>query len=347
MKKLILSFFALAAFTGQAQLQLVPSPPAPVNPVKNFAPATNINYAIPVLEDTLNYFYNKHVFKNPWTGGSASPNFLFSSLRTPYPGTAQITHCGGIFLNSAPISITGAEAIVIKESSAPSATVPVRLYICNVNASNIVQFPPIDSLTTGVSNTASGETVGGNFTNPISLTGKFAILVKIASSNPADSIRPFINNASTATSTVPAYQKYGEALGVMRFNGQFYANTGVFGAGTDYEFIVAPRVVAAYTAGAVPITPTACTNSQGSFSNTTNNTTSIVEHRQFNFNKFVSYWGLRTPANLLTNSLVIPANPDSIYTWNFTGSSSPVLYTKNSSAIFNTSGNQSETQTVA
>ena len=125
---------------------------------------------------------------------------------------------------------------------------PVKLYLCNLNALNLPIFPPLDSITTNVPNTPNGGIwVGGNFTTPIVMNGKFAVLFKNASTNPLDTIRLFINNASTPTSTVPIAQRYGEGLGLMRITGNFQITTNTFGTGTDYEYIVAPRVSFAYT----------------------------------------------------------------------------------------------------
>ncbi len=338
--------FTIALFVSlltQAQnLQL--AAPANVNPVRNFPPSTNQNIAASI-SDTLHYFYNKHFFRNNWTGNqSTSPNLLFYTIPNPYPSqTFTISHCGSIFYNTANVSITGVEGIVIKQASAPTASVPVKFYVCNVNSSNFPIFPPLDSVVTTISNSTSGDWIGANFTNPVTVTGKFAVLFRVASSSPLDTVRLFMNNASAATSTVPSNQRYGENMGVMRINGNFQLTATAFGGSApDYEFIVAPRVAINYTAGATANSATLCTNSFGTFSNTTN-FQAILDNRQFNFNKFYSYW---SPWSTSTNSLITNRQIDSIYRWNFTGSTTSTLYAKQGNALFNTTGVQTASLAV-
>ena len=283
--------------------------------------------AITGATDTLEYFFNKHYFRNP-TAANANLNFL--SLNQPYNGTISITHCGGLFLNSSTIPFHGLEGIVIKNATAPTPSVPVRLYLCALNGANMPILPALDSVQTSVSSTTIGVWVGGNFTNPITITGNFAVLYRNVSTNPNDTIRLFLNNACTPSSTFTPARKYGEGFGRMRYMGNFISNTNTFGTGTDLEFIVAPRVSFSYTAGISATSNTACTNSNAVFMNTSN-PTALLQNRQFNFNKFAAYW---TPFNNL-----IPIT-DSIYRWTFTGSNTGTLYTSNALASFNTPGIQ-------
>jgi hypothetical protein len=338
-------FLAVLFFTVLANAQnLQLAAPASVNPVRNFAPSPNQNIAASI-SDTLHYFYNKHFFRNNWTGNqSTSPNLLFYTIPNPYPSPSfTISHCGSIFYNTASVTITGVEGIVIRQSTAPTASVPVKFYVCNVNSSNFPIFPPLDSVVTTISNANSGDWIGANFANPVTVTSKFAVLFRIASSSPLDTIRLFMNNASAATSTVPSNQRYGENMGVMRINGNFQLTATAFGGSApDYEFIVAPRVAINYTAGATANSPTLCTNSFGTFSNTTN-FQAILDNRQFNFNKFYSYW---SPWATSTNSLISNRQIDSIYRWTFTGSSTSTLYAKQGNALFNTSGLQTASLAV-
>ena len=343
MKTKLLSFALFFSLLIQAQnLQL--AAPASVNPVRNFPPSPNQNIAASI-SDTLHYFYNKHFFRNNWTGNqTTSPNLLFYTIPNPYPSQSfTISHCGSIFYNTASVTITGVEGIVIRQATAPTASVPVKFYVCNVNSSNFPIFPPLDSVVTTISNANSGDWIGANFTNPVTVTSKFAVLFRIASSSPLDTIRLFMNNASAATSTVPSNQRYGENMGVMRINGNFQLTATAFGGSApDYEFIVAPRVAINYTAGAIANSPTLCTNSFGSFSNTTNYQ-AILDNRQFNFNKFYSYW---SPWATSTNSLITNRQIDSIYRWTFTGASTSTLYAKQGNALFNTSGVQTASLAV-
>lgn len=297
------------------------------------------------INDTLHYFYNKHYYRNIANGSPTSPNTQFYTLFVPYTGAGIITHCGAVFLNSSSISIKGLEGIVFKNTNAVSQNVPVKLYLCNVNLSNLPIFPPLDSVLTSVPNTPNGGIwVGANFANPITVTGKFAVLFKNASTNPLDTIRLFINNASTPSSTVPIAQRYGEGLGLLRYNGNFQLTTNTFGTGSDYEFIVAPRISFSYTAGAASLSASICTNSNGSFTNTTGNVwipSNVLENRQFNFNKFAAYWGMA-----LTNTILPNTQPDSIYNWTFSGSNTGSLTTKNATAYFNANGIQTASLVV-
>ena len=344
---LVLCLFISICINAQENILKINT--AQVNPVRSseyLGTTKNLNNKIATasINDTLHYFYNKHYYRNIANGTPTSPNTQFYTLSAPYPGALSISHCGSIFLNSSSLTVNGLEGIVYKNTSAPSQNVPVKLYLCNLNALNLPIFPPLDSITTNVPNTPNGGIwVGGNFTTPIVMNGKFAVLFKNASTNPLDTIRLFINNASTPTSTVPIAQRYGEGLGLMRITGNFQITTNTFGTGTDYEYIVAPRVSFAYTSSVTVLTPSICINSNGSFSNTTSNVTipmNILENRQFNFNKFANVWGA------LSNSILPQTQPDSIYNWTFSGSNTGSLTTKNATAFFNIQGIQQASLTV-
>lgn len=164
-----------------AQLQLHTNA---VRPNKIFDMASTASQdAVTGASDTLEYFFNKHYFRNP-TAANANLNFL--SLNQPYNGTISITHCGGIFLNTNTITVHGLEGIVIKNATAPTPSVPVRLYLCALNGANMPILPALDSVQTSVSSTTIGVWVGGNFTNPITVTGNFAVLYRNVSTNPND-----------------------------------------------------------------------------------------------------------------------------------------------------------------
>ncbi|HQQ93127.1 MAG TPA: T9SS type A sorting domain-containing protein [Bacteroidia bacterium] len=313
--------------------------PATYNPQNNFVSAqpSNPNAALNNVGDTLRYFLLKHYYRNP-SSGSPTPNTQYYTLSNPYPGnTYTINYCGSVFLNTSSITVTGLEGIVTRRSNAVSANVPIKLYICNVNGANLPIFPPLDSISTTASAATNGSWIGGNFNTPLAISGKFAVLYKNTSTVAGDTLGMFINNACTPTSTCPAYQKFGESLGVFRINGNFQTTTNAFGTGTDYEFIVAPRVLFNYSGGVSVLTQSICTNSTGSFNNTTV-PMNLVEHRQFNFNKFASVWGA------LSNTLL--PTTDSIYNWTFSGSSTPPLTTKNAVAVFTLAGIQTASLTV-
>jgi hypothetical protein len=338
MKKLFIFCLASAAISAGAQLQVQVTPQgAP----RSFAAETSPADMPVSVNDTLHYFYNKHFFRNTYNGTQTSPNGQFYGLYAPYTNSAQvITHCGGIFLNTTPVQVVGLEGAVFRHATAQSQSVTIRLYLCNLTGGLQPILPPLDSITTAVGPTPNGFVfVGGTFTAPITVTGNFAVLFRNASTNPLDTVRLIMNNAATSSATVPVQQRYGEGMGRLRLNGNFLTNA--FGATTDYEFIVAPRVSFSFTAGAVAITQTVCTNGTGSFSNTSG--PSVLENRQFNFNQFYKRW---SPWSLTTNSLISLVNPDSVYVWNFTGSPSTNSFAKHPSVTFNTAGVQNASLTA-
>jgi len=281
--------------------------------------------------DTLRYFLNKHYYRNSLSG-TPTPNTQYFTLSQPYPNNALvISHCGGVFMNTSSITVTGLEGIVTRRANAVSQTIPLKLYLCNVNALNMPILPPLDSVTAVSSSTNNGAWIGGNFTTPVNVTGNFAVLFRNATTTAGDTLGLFINNACTPTSTCPTARKYGEGLGVMRINGNFQTNTNTFGTGTDYEFIVAPRVQFNYSSGITVLSPTVCLNGFGFLNNATS-PMNLVENRQFNFNKFAAVWGA------LSNTL-LPIT-DSIYNWTFTGSPSGPVTTKDATPLFNANGVQ-------
>jgi hypothetical protein len=286
-----------------------------------------------VFSDSLYYFFMKHYYRNSTV---ANANTQFYTLKSPYQTTLAISHCGAVFLNSSPIQINGLRGLVLKHPGSPSLSVPFKLYLCNVNGSNLPVFPPLDSVLSSVSTQTAGVWRGGSFNAPVNVSGNFAVLFKCSSTISADTIRLFLNNASTFTSTVPSAQKFGEGLGVIRFGANFQSNTNTFGSGTDYEFVVAPHVT--YTMSSVPIclTPTICNLTQGTFSNMST-PMPLIESRFFNLNKFKPFWA---PTNTL-----MPVT-DSIYNWTFTGSTTPPTTAKNPGAIFNILGIQNANLTV-
>lgn len=294
------------------------------------------------VNDTLHYFFSKHYYRNLTTPASAPPNLSFLTIKSPYTNPLlEIDHCGALFLNSSNILVHGLEGLVIKNAGSVSPSVTVKLYLCNVNGvTNLPILPPLDSVVTSVSNSTAGVWAGGTFTAPVSVSGKFAVLFNIDQNAPAgDTVRLFLNNAFTNTATVPTNQKFGEGLGIIRFNGNFQATTGAFGgtAGNDYEFIVAPYVSYQISAGAAANSATICNLSNGSFTNTSS-PIGIIENRQFNFNKFKPYWA---PTNTL-----MPTTTDSIYNWAFSGTSTGTSTAKNPTAYFNVLGNQTAALTV-
>jgi len=304
-----------------ASFPAVSSLVAPEENSPSLKPASAVN-------DTLEYFFLKHFFRNSTT---ANANLNFPTVSSPYPTTLAVSHCGAVFLNSSPISVTGLTGLVNRRVTSINPAVTFKLYLCNMNmVTNMPLFPPLDSVVASVTSTA-GVWSGGTFTAPVTVNGNFAVLFKSAA--PAgDTIGMFLTNANTPTSTVAQAQRFGEGLGRLRFNGVFQSLTNTFGTGTDYEFVVAPYVSYNYTSAVTVVTPTICNLTQGSFLNAST-PMNLIESRFFNFNKFKPYW---TPFNNL-----MPTLTDSIYNWTFTGSSTPPSTSKNATAVFNTLGNQS------
>ncbi len=334
----IIAFLFLFSGSMMAQFPILNVETASYNPQNTFPTIqSNQPNAMSInTGDTLRYFLNKHFYRNS-NAGNPTPNTQYFTLSNPYTTTLNISHAGGVFLNASPVVVTGLEGIVTVRPNSVNSTVPVKLYLCNVNAANLPVFPPLDSVTAVASATTNGAWLGGNFTTPVNVNGKFAVLFRCASTSGGDTLGLFINNACTPTSTCPAARRFGESLGVMRIGGTFQANTNLFGTGTDYEFIVAPRVQFVYSSGVNAVSPTVCLNGSGQFINATT-PVDLVENRQFNFNKFASVWGP------LSNTL-LPIT-DSIYNWTFSGSTTGPLTSNNAIAVFNTNGIQTASLAV-
>jgi hypothetical protein len=350
MKKLLIpGLTVFSFFIVNAQKINVDPETSIADPAKQFISSRSANYQqgktqTTLVHDTLNYFFNKHYYKNSTTPTSAPPNLSFYTIKSPYSSTLAIDGCGAVFLNSTTIAVNGLEGLVMKNPGSTSASVPVKLYLCNVNANNLPVLPPLDSVMTNVSNSTAGVWAGGSFTAPVTVTSNFAVYFKTGSTVPGDTVRLFLNNACSATATgVPNTQKFGEGLGLIRFNGNFQSTSGAFNGtpGNDYEFIVTPWV--SHNINSVPVvfTPTVCNGGMGSFGNNSG-PLSIIEHRMFNFNKFRLYWA--TVATGGVNSLC-PAI-DSLYYWTFTGSPTPPTTAKTPTAMFNAFGTQSANLTV-
>lgn len=307
MIKKLLSIVAVAAIfgTASAQSNLVAEPagsltkqavietPSATSP-ENYK-ATSVN-----IGDTLWYFFNKHYYRN----AAGTGFYTFNS-----PNVYGITHFGDRFNNTNPnLAITGLECIASKKTGSPSPSITVRMYLCNVTA-GVPVFPPIDSISVSTT-TTSGQFLGGNFSSPKFVTGDFAVLYRGVPTVAGDTVRVWMNNANTATSaTTLTASKYGEGYAYLRVAGTFTPMTGMFGAGTDFEFLVAPRV--AFTAAAAfsasTVTPY-CVNTPYTF----NNSSSLpLGHRQYNLNQFYRTW------KPFSNTVTISPAPDSVYTWNF------------------------------
>ncbi len=334
MKKAFILFLPLLlVFNVKAQQPVLhANGPVIINPHKNFPPAIQSPQQQTAFSlDTLDYFFNKQFFLHPT---ASNQNLAFLTINSPYASTANVSYCGGIFNSYSQLIVNGLEALVALKAPATSTNVSVKLYLCNLNGANLPVMPPVDSVQCPVTST-SGSWVGADFNSPISMNGRFAVLAKIGSTSVSDTISLFLNNACAASSTaVPAYMRYGEGLGLLRFNGVFYHTTGIFGTnppGNDYEFVVAPRVGFSFNAAANVLTPSVCPSTPASFTNATT-PTRLVDNAQFNFNMFVQKW------QPILNG--IQPSTDSVFKWVFSGAATTTLYGSNPQPVFNTSGNQ-------
>lgn len=276
-----------------------------------------------IVTDTNWYFVNKHEYRN--TSTNANSYYTYKIAPT-YTGNS-INSGGAYFAQTGVMIVGGAEAICIRQASAPSPAVPVGLYLFNATAG----FPTgsaLASCTTAISSSTIGNYVGCNFSSTVMVNGDFAIIAKNVSTNPADSIRLFMNNARTATANIsPAgpEQKFGESYGLIGYG----ATTNTFtstnwdnttdlfslappNTGSDFEFCVAPRVAYVFTANHAATTLTTCNTSCVLYPNTTSPN---ALSRQWNLNRFYKLW--KPFANTTAINSPTQTVQDSAVTWNF------------------------------
>lgn len=318
-KKLLFTLIAGFSFNSAAtaqslQLQSVEAPPIAGRQVIDFTPAgvVSAKTTSATVGDTMWYFYNKHVLRNP-------NNTLFNAALSPQAFTVDVTQFASVFLNTNSITVTGLECIAARKATSTGSAVTIRLYLGNVSASPpyILSLPLIDSLDVVATGT-NGAFRGANFSTPKTVGGNFAVLFRCISPTPGDSALLYMNNGK-ATGTTPTAQAYGEGLAFYRIGNQIYQNTGAWGTDTDREYCVAPRVQ--YTVNTAMVTNTAaiCNYTPSTFNNTSN---FRVSHRQYNLNEFYRRW---KPFANTTYSI----SADSVFEWSF-GDNSPLRYTTSS-----------------
>jgi len=294
------------------------------------------------VDDTLWYFYNKQRFIN--TPANQGFYTIQGSVGTTTDG--DLIEFGSSFLNvgtNSPITVKGAFLLLSKQANSTSPAIPVRVYLYNASASG-APTNKIDSVNISVSNT-NGNFNYAAFTNPKTVTGSFFISYKIITQTVTDTLLAWVTSASTQTSSATASEKFGEGLSYTRlyasnptvFN-QFFVNTNFYGAndGFDFEAVVVPIVSfsinANYNVAAPASTQTPgsyCISQNITFTNTTN-PSAVVYNRQFNFNRFATYWG-----SIASFSVPIPvALPIDNWTFN----SGNVVTTTNASTVFATAG---------
>lgn len=205
------------------------------------------------------------------------------------------------------MEVFGVEAYLFASPNSISAKVPARIYFCKLDNNGNPDFDFADSIDVSLPKPLSNNPTlwGGNFTNTLTgtptsytVTGDYAVLVKNLSGVYGDVVCALRTGSKTYTNTSAMIsEKYSDGYGLVSFNQQFYKTTNFnlwpgFGVGTDYEFLVAPRVKYKLKAShAVPaeasVTNTICTRTALTFTNTSS---PFYTHRQYNLCEFYQYW---------------------------------------------------------
>lgn len=298
-----------------------------------------------LVVDTLHYYLNKYYYK---TATTSLVNFPFYKSPSATVTNINITHCGSRFDVPAgeTVTVTGLEAFASKTGTTTNGYIPVHILLVKLNSSSgLPEFPAIDSIVTGVGSGAvlSPSLLGGNFTHTTSaspiikvptpriITSSFAVLIRNMSTTDGDTVRLLRTAGATLTNSArPTSEKCSDTdYGFVRYQDTFYSTRNFtlapgFGIGTDYEFIVAPRItysiqashlvpqgviVAADIPSTIP--DTNCTREVMTFTNTSSQ---FYRHRQYNLNEFYRKW------NLYSQFLLAPVggfSNDSAITWNF------------------------------
>lgn len=289
--------------------------------------------------DTLHYYFNKYYFK---TGELDYAKYPYFKEPAPFCKNAVVTHVGSRFDNAANnLTITGLEAYAQMPGTTCKPKIPVHLYLCNLNAQGIPVLPPIDSVVTELNAIYknSPKILGGNFTTPHVVTGDFAVLLRSMSDCCGDTV--YLVRTAGLTNTYVATpagwtsaRKYSDGnYGFIRYRDgnnpaqiystQNFTRTPGFGIGTDYEFMVAPRVTYEIQASQqIPqaivdfstgtSTDTLCTRTMFTFTNTSS---WQFSSRFFNLNEFYRKWNLYSP--FVAQPVPTGFSPDSAITWNW------------------------------
>ncbi|MBX3165636.1 MAG: T9SS type A sorting domain-containing protein [Bacteroidetes bacterium] len=256
-----------------------------------------------VVIDTLDYFLNKQQYKAGTSLQDAFPYYKApaGAMTTSY---GHLTHCGSVFLNSDSITVLGLSGWGFMQSNSFNSDVTVRLYLCNVDADNLPIMPPIDSAQTKIQK-ASGSTsypiplIGNLINGPKKINSNFAVLMRNMSIRAGDTVR-FMRTAARTPSYAVTHEweemyKFGEGLGVISQgnNYKFYKTTDFNiprffgGAGTDYEFCVAPIVELKLVAKHIYPKNAVCVVEPVAFDNLSSPS---FTNRQFNQNEFYRKW---------------------------------------------------------
>lgn len=271
-----------------------------------------------VVTDTLHYYLNKYYFKTGTTNLKNYPGY-----KSPAATSTAISHVGSKFENFDTLLVTGIECYAFRYSIG-TLLQPLHLFLCNINPiTGMPVLPPIDSIKVFVGGNPSNGPVrlGGDFTVPHTLLGNFALLFRNMSGLMGDTLHLMRTACKTATNTgaLPS-EKFSDGLGIVRYDSTFYSATNFtatgFGWGTDYEFMIAPRVKYHLRAGHVKpaiLADTICTRTPLTFTNTSSRR---YTSRFYNLNEFYRKWNLYSPfvAQPLTGG---GFSADSSITWYF------------------------------
>jgi hypothetical protein len=290
-----------------------------------------------IVPDTLHYYLNKVFYKE---GNTNINNFPF--YKSAASTATGVSHMGSRFdvPPGETIELVGLEAYARRQSNSISTKNKVNIIACYLDANGMPNLNNvIDSVMSelgGPLSITNPSLIGGNFLTPKTVTTSFAVLFRNMSTIAGDTVHLFRTNGATNSSTAAAKFKYsdvenGKDYGFVRYSktvpGPFYStrdftlNAG-FGIGTQYEFIVAPRV--SYTLQAGQIVPqgivadtslavpdTFCTREIMTFTNTSSK---FYEHRMFNLNPFYLKWAQGSP---FLSSPPGGFSADSAITWSF------------------------------
>lgn len=200
-----------------------------------------------VVNDTIHYYFNKYYFKK---GTTLTTYTQFPHYKAAASTVTAVTHVGSRFENKdTSLMITGLEAYASKQNFG-STKLRVHLFLCTLNVNNMPVLPAIDSIVTDIgANAVNTPTIiGGNFKTPHRIRGDYAVLIRNMQTISGDTVYLLRTDAHSVNNqwSFDSKNKYSDSYGYARFGGQFYSTkdftvTG-FGHGTDYEFMVAPRV---------------------------------------------------------------------------------------------------------
>lgn len=307
-KLLSIGIFALLSNSAMSQTShlVTENVEAPIKHLPNIESNSTAKTAAIGVNDTLWYFYNKYLYRNATSPG-------FSAFKSPYQATGlTLNGFASSFLSTNTVTVKGAYVLLSRQATSTSASVPVKIYLYNVDAT----YKPTTKVDSGlavVTGTA-GTFAGALFTTPRIMTN-YAIGFSCGSTT-TDTIKPYMNNAYSVTSTItPTALKYGESLSFIRYNGVWTSQTGFWTpTGSDKEFTVIPFVNVNLSAGSnLTSLPPNCVNTAVTYTNTSN---SLFVNRQYNLNQFFISW----PA-AITPSLVPTTDP--IYTTDFGDGTAP------------------------